>query len=369
MPAASRILLFRPGAIGDLLCTLPAFARIRSLFPEASFHLAARPDCLSLLRGRVPGIASVSSIDEARWALFYAPLPDESMERETRAARLRQRLGDGNFDAAFLWSNDPRELCDAFRLAGIPQVYTTPARPPEDCNRRAVFLFCEFVPCASANPDETREAIAPSIDEPEGFAFAGASEAPARYPTESLLELSDANRERGRQLLEQSSIARDSNHLLLLAPGAGGAAKQAPPELFAHAAEFWSEQGGRIAWLCGPADETAVRAAQSELQSLSSKESSQAEPIEAAPQDAPTILRPADLQELACILGAATALLANDSGPAHLASALGVPTLAWFVASDPAVWAPFGPRADFLDLRKLGQRENEARVRAWLDAL
>jgi hypothetical protein len=32
----------------------------------------------------------------------------------------------------------------------------------------------------------------------------------------------------------------------------------------------------------------------------------------------------------------------NDSGPTHLAAMLGVPTVAVFVATDPAIWAPVG---------------------------
>jgi ADP-heptose:LPS heptosyltransferase len=53
-----------------------------------------------------------------------------------------------------------------------------------------------------------------------------------------------------------------------------------------------------------------------------------------------------DLYELACWLAAARVYIGNDSGPTHLAAAAGTPVVALFGASDPAVWAPRGPRVE-----------------------
>ncbi|HEX5050168.1 MAG TPA: glycosyltransferase family 9 protein [Planctomycetota bacterium] len=47
--------------------------------------------------------------------------------------------------------------------------------------------------------------------------------------------------------------------------------------------------------------------------------------------------------ELAQQLRAAGCFVGNDSGPTHLAAALGVPTVAIFGPTDPRVWAPVGP--------------------------
>jgi heptosyltransferase III len=55
-----------------------------------------------------------------------------------------------------------------------------------------------------------------------------------------------------------------------------------------------------------------------------------------------------DLYELACWLGDARLYIGNDSGISHLAAAVGVPTLAIFLASDPQVWAPRGDHARVL---------------------
>jgi ADP-heptose:LPS heptosyltransferase len=70
-------------------------------------------------------------------------------------------------------------------------------------------------------------------------------------------------------------------------------------------------------------------------------------PVEwcAGPEDElPGARRFDNLYDLACWLAAARVYIGNDSGPSHLAAAAGAPVVALFGASDPAVWAPRGPR-------------------------
>ena len=69
-------------------------------------------------------------------------------------------------------------------------------------------------------------------------------------------------------------------------------------------------------------------------------------PVEwcAGPEDQlPGARRFEDLYELACWLAAARIYIGNDSGPTHLAAAVGTTVVALFGPSDPAVWAPRGP--------------------------
>jgi ADP-heptose:LPS heptosyltransferase len=56
-----------------------------------------------------------------------------------------------------------------------------------------------------------------------------------------------------------------------------------------------------------------------------------------------------DLYELACWLSRARLYIGNDSGISHLAAAVGVPTLAIFLTTDPAVWAPRGSHVRVLE--------------------
>lgn len=62
------------------------------------------------------------------------------------------------------------------------------------------------------------------------------------------------------------------------------------------------------------------------------------------PEEAlPGAVRIPGLYDLAVWLAQARLYIGNDSGIAHLAAAVGTPTLAIFGPTDPAVWAPTGP--------------------------
>ncbi len=55
------------------------------------------------------------------------------------------------------------------------------------------------------------------------------------------------------------------------------------------------------------------------------------------------VVRPADAWELAVAIRGLDVLLCNNSGPLHLAGALGVPTLSTLGPTDPVRWWPVGP--------------------------
>jgi ADP-heptose:LPS heptosyltransferase len=60
------------------------------------------------------------------------------------------------------------------------------------------------------------------------------------------------------------------------------------------------------------------------------------------------VRRPATYVELFNELRTASLFIGNDSGPSHLAGVMGLPTVALFGPTDPAVWKPMGPRVRVL---------------------
>jgi len=121
--------------------------------------------------------------------------------------------------------------------------------------------------------------------------------------------------------------------VLALAPIAAAEEKTWPADRFAAlAAELRTGPcaGWRIALFGGPGDD--VKAA----------------PLIAALPDALKIFGEADLLTVAAALRNCAAFIGNDSGLAHLAAAVGLPTLAVFGPSDPIRYAPFGDKARFL---------------------
>ncbi len=59
----------------------------------------------------------------------------------------------------------------------------------------------------------------------------------------------------------------------------------------------------------------------------------------------------ASLGEVKRLLAGARLFLGNDSGPAHMAAALGVPAVVIFGASDPEIWGPWRARAEVIVAR------------------
>jgi len=60
------------------------------------------------------------------------------------------------------------------------------------------------------------------------------------------------------------------------------------------------------------------------------------------------VLRGAPLAELKALIAGAQIFIGNDSGPAHIAAAFGVPVVAIFGASNPVTWAPWRTEARVL---------------------
>lgn len=70
-----------------------------------------------------------------------------------------------------------------------------------------------------------------------------------------------------------------------------------------------------------------------------------------------------DLEELAGVIDASTALVVANTGPAHLAAALGTPVVTLFAPVVPALrWAPYGTRSILLGDQDAPCRDSRARV-------
>ncbi|MBE0657650.1 MAG: lipopolysaccharide heptosyltransferase family protein, partial [Bryobacteraceae bacterium] len=60
------------------------------------------------------------------------------------------------------------------------------------------------------------------------------------------------------------------------------------------------------------------------------------------------ILRGAALDDLKRTLQSATLFIGNDSGPAHMAAAFGLPVTVLFGSSDPVIWAPWRTESEII---------------------
>ncbi|MGQ0722685.1 MAG: glycosyltransferase family 9 protein, partial [Candidatus Eiseniibacteriota bacterium] len=165
-------------------------------------------------------------------------------------------------------------------------------------------------------PDETRHQTAASLDLVAAFGARSDAGAPEIFvgADEEL-----AGRSTVEDVLGPGAIR------VLIHPGAGKKPNRWPAERFGEVAAALAAAGHRVAVCSGPAEVSLLAAVE-----------------RGAGRSLPR-LRPLRFRELAGAFGAADLILANDTGVMHLAAAMGVPVLALFGPTDPALWCPAAP--------------------------
>jgi len=292
-----RILLVNFAHIGDVLMTTPAIAAIRAAHPGAHIAMLVGPWCESVVSHH-PSLDEVlvqrpSWWDREQGSRYLAP----------RAfLQLVQALREGRFDAVVNFKSFFQENL-ACALAGIPQrigygLYG------------GGFLHTTCVPFRwSAHTVEQHLVLA--------AALGGRSDGHSVeiFPTE----------EDTRKVEDWLSGA--ARPLFALHLGAGAPSKRWPIERFAQLARILGERLDAHILLVGGRDDAplAVRFL---------------EHASAAPLDAVGMFT---MPQLAVLLRHCRAFVGNDSGPAHVAAAVGIPTVTVFSGTnDVDVWRPWG---------------------------
>jgi len=143
-----------------------------------------------------------------------------------------------------------------------------------------------------------------------------------------------------RLVLDRSS--RRNRRRLALLPGSGGRSKRAPAQLFGAIARRWHGAGGDVLVVLGPAERGEDRAW----------------------QEVGTVVRPASIAALAGTLGEAGAFVGNDTGPSHVAAALGLAGVVLYTRTGPESFGPRGP--DVVSVRRaLGDDDAGLLAAAW----
>jgi hypothetical protein len=107
---------------------------------------------------------------------------------------------------------------------------------------------------------------------------------------------------------------------LVLHRGAGAAPKRWHDRGFRDVAAWWCARSGEVVDLLGPAEEHLH------------------------PLPGVTVARDLPALEVAHLLAAASAYVGNDTGPSHLAAAVGLPSVVLFGPTDPERWRPLSSR-------------------------
>jgi len=291
----SRLLVRSTNWLGDAVMSLPAIRCLRQLFPHAHIAVAARPWVADLY-------ARESSIDRV---ILYPPGKGLRAKREF-ARRLRAEW----FDAAILLQNAFDAALIAW-LAGIPErigyrrdgrgwLLTQAIRVPDpgDIPRHERFYYLELL------------------------RRAGWLE---RFPASEAIRLEGIGEAREKGLPHLRALGIDGPAIGISPGAAYGNAKRWLPERFAEVARKFSPSPVVVFGSAGERDLCAEVAAQI--------------------PNACNLAGGTTLREFIDLAAACRLFLTNDSGAMHIASALAVPTVAVFGATDDTTTGPTGPLA------------------------
>lgn len=289
-----KILIRGPNWVGDAVLAIPALKAVRSHFPETEITLLVRPWVAGLF-------TSAPFIDNVWTENKPSKLGDW-----TRITRDIRAFG---FDLALLLPNSFESALMMF-LARVPLRvgYATDGRtwmltnsisPPTD-SRHQVYYYLDLVKALQAGTDR------PSIE----------------------IEATGEERANARNLLHEEGIPH-ADRFLVLNPGAAyGSAKRWHEDRFAEVADILAKEMGLNVALIGSESERPI-----------------AEQIRDRMKSRPAVLSgKTSMETLIGVLAESSLMITNDSGPMHIAAALGVPTVAVFGSTDERVTAPFGPR-------------------------
>lgn len=307
--APSSVLLLRLERIGDLLMAREAIRAVRARAPRARIDLAVGSWNEPLAR-LLPEVDQVEVLDAPWLARDGTRRSVWDLFRRARRWRARRYDLGINFEGdirsnVLLWlSGATRRV--GFDMAGGGPVLT--ARVAYDTHAHVAANSMALVERAFAN----------------GRAAAVSAERPAPHPPR--LVLPAGARARAAELVDAQSAGRPSRVLVGIHASGGREIKQWEPSRFAEvAAALVRSHGATIVLTGSDGDRPLVDRLKAGL------------PPEVQAVDLSGAL---DIVTLAAVLERLTVFITGDTGPMHLASAVGTPVVALFGPSAPERWGP-----------------------------
>jgi ADP-heptose:LPS heptosyltransferase len=314
-PDVHRIALLRGGGLGDLMFALPAVTALKAAYPGSRVTLLGTPIQEALVSETVTDVDDVMVLPFAEGVRPGREDPDGvgkffNAARERRfdlAVQLhgggrnsnpfllrlqaRHTVGSATRDAAPLertlpytyFQHEPLRALEVAGLAGAPPVVLEARLNPQ----------ARFV----ARLPDTLDAVLPPDDSPLLVLHPGASDPRRRWPAASFGAVARAAADDGARVLVVGDRAETGLAEAVVSAAVGRSSKN------------------------GPAGSGSGRNGSGGVASVAGR------------------LR---LGELAALLARADVVLANDSGPRHVAQALGVPTVGIYWAGNALTAGPLG---------------------------
>jgi lipopolysaccharide heptosyltransferase II len=303
-PVPERILLLRLERIGDLLMTLSAFDMIRARAPNAHVHLVVGSWNKSLAE-LVPGIGSIETLD-APWLIRDEPgATVPTLVSRAKAWRTKA------FDLAINFEPDIRTNV-LLALSGA----STRVGYRSGGGGALLTHALDYLP---------REHTAANAERLVDTALPSSRGVASRIGYARLVVPEAAKREAGHHL-----VGAKSSRLVGLHASGGRLVKQWAPERFAQVGSLIAREFGATIVLTGIAEDRPL------LDRIKA-----ALPADVASID---VSGAVEIPVMAGLLERLALFISADTGPMHLAAAVGTPVVALFGPSDPLRYGPLSDR-------------------------
>jgi heptosyltransferase I len=325
-----RLLVVRLGAMGDILHALPAVTALRMAHPEWVIDWVVEPKWRALLaaedsagRDTNNPAAKQPVVDQLHFA-STKQWRQSLLAHKTRneIGALRRSIKTGDYDTVLDLQGAIRSAVIS-RMAGCRRIVGE-ASPREQAAR---WLFTERIKTHGAHVIE------------QGVELASAVAGDVLAPVRPLLPVDPA----AEAWADEVMVPSAGEKAVLINPGAGWGAKRWPVERYADVARTLLGRGLRVFVNAGPGE---VQLADS----IAQRTGGGATPLLCS------------LQQLIAITRRAALVIAGDTGPLHLACALGRPVVGIYGPTDPSRNGPFGTQ--FRVLRSPESRRDHTRHEA-----
>jgi hypothetical protein len=329
LPGSDTLVALHQGAIGDFLLALSVVQSVQETIHASQVVAVASSPVARLTAGRSV-ITSHVLPDQVGLHTLFRDGPEIN-------DRLRALLAGARYVLSFFGGADS-PLHARLRSAAHGTVISIDPRPSADTLARRRHITTQWA-------DSIRNT---GLDIPTpGAAMVQLSGCPIPkgWGTESATRMnadmsgnptSQENSMPGSSLITHHSSPSSSGGRhrprVVIHPGSGGRAKCWPFDRFLAVADSLSDID--VSWMLGPAEcenPNTLAAARTRAAVTGERLIVEDDLINAANR----------IVEVDCYLG-------NDAGVTHLAAALGVPTIAIFGPTDPAVWRPLGDRVTII---------------------
>lgn len=309
-----RFLVLRMSALGDIIHTLPAVHALREAFPSAQIDWLVDEKWAPILAGD-PDISSVIAMNRGSWRNVTGTI-----------GRLRRTRYDTAIDFQSLY----RSAVIGW-LSGAPERIGFDAQYSRE--RGAAFFYTQRVSPKRAHKIEHNLELIESL---------GAQAAHVCFPFVDNPQAAE----------EVESILRASGitEYFVLSPGGGWISKCWPAERYGELARALT---GRYGW--------------TSVVSFGPGEEGLAETVRRRAGSPEPFVQRFNLKQLVPLLRRARLVVAGDTGPLHLASALGTPVIGLYGPTDPARNGPFS--ADGLVVRKAGYETTYKRGKTFSESM